>query len=264
MEPINNSTQVTRVVHLQDEPYDAYIGRAGKGQDGYFGNPHRIGYCEICDTTHNRKEAIAAFRKDFVWAISNDALYKSKVQALRGKVLGCFCKPEACHGDVFIDYLHPTYRTYKGHVTKLEPHQVFVFGSNIMGFHGAGAAGYASFGVPGNRWREFEYDKKPDGWKGKWNVKGRGSGMQEGTEGKSYALPTVRQAGWKRSLSLGEIRVQIAALYDYAFQHPEYDFLVAQENKMGLNGYTPEEMASIYREGRPSNVLFEEEFAKLL
>ena len=29
----------TRVVNIKEEKYDVYIGRAGRGQDGYFGNP---------------------------------------------------------------------------------------------------------------------------------------------------------------------------------------------------------------------------------
>lgn len=32
----------TRVVNIRKEAYDVYIGRAGKGQDGYFGNPFRL------------------------------------------------------------------------------------------------------------------------------------------------------------------------------------------------------------------------------
>ncbi len=32
----------TRVVNIRKKAYDVYIGRAGKGQDGYFGNPFRL------------------------------------------------------------------------------------------------------------------------------------------------------------------------------------------------------------------------------
>lgn len=156
-------------------------------------------------------------------------------------------------------------KTYRGNISSLKENQVFVFGSNIFGFHGAGSAGFASFGIAGNHWREFEYDKKPDGWKGKWNIKGVGEGYQEGMEGKSYALPTVTKAGAKRSLSLAQIQLNISKLYDFARQHPELEFLVAQENKIGLNGYRPEEMGQAFRATEiPDNVVFEEEFAKLL
>jgi len=33
----------TVVVNINKEPFDIYIGRAGRGEDGYFGNPFRIG-----------------------------------------------------------------------------------------------------------------------------------------------------------------------------------------------------------------------------
>ena len=33
----------TVVVNIKKEPFDVYIGRAGRGQDGYFGNPFRMG-----------------------------------------------------------------------------------------------------------------------------------------------------------------------------------------------------------------------------
>jgi hypothetical protein len=36
-------TMQTVVVNLNKEPFDVYIGRAGRGQDGYFGNPFRMG-----------------------------------------------------------------------------------------------------------------------------------------------------------------------------------------------------------------------------
>lgn len=33
----------TRVVNLRREPYDVYIGRAGRGHDGYHAKPVRVG-----------------------------------------------------------------------------------------------------------------------------------------------------------------------------------------------------------------------------
>jgi len=44
-------------------------------------------------------------------------------------------------------------RVYKGLITTLGNNQVFVFGSNANGFHGAGAAGWAMLHVAGNSWR---------------------------------------------------------------------------------------------------------------
>lgn len=153
--------------------------------------------------------------------------------------------------------------TYQFPKLTLADDEVFVFGSNTLGFHGAGAAGYASFGEFGNVWREHEYDKKPNGWKGKWNVKGASVGPQVGTEGKSYAIPTVTRAGQRRSIPLEVIKGSIRAFYDFASSRPHLKFFVAQ-NIFGLNGYTPEEMAEVYSGEIPENVYFDKEFAKLL
>lgn len=152
---------------------------------------------------------------------------------------------------------------YLGYINKLEDNQVFVFGSNLSGFHGAGSAGYASFNLVGNHWRKFDYSNKPYGWKGKWNVKGVGEGFQEGEIGDSYAIPTVTKAGVKRSRTLDEIKQSIIKFYEFAKNHPRWEFLVAQEDKIGLNGYFPEEMAECWKcIDIPNNVIFEENFGK--
>ena len=45
----------TVVVNIYKEQFDVYIGRAGRGQDGYFGNPFRIG-CGM-----SREDAVQSF-----------------------------------------------------------------------------------------------------------------------------------------------------------------------------------------------------------
>jgi len=156
-------------------------------------------------------------------------------------------------------------KTHDGRIPKLEDHQVFVFGANQDGFHGAGAAGYASFGVPGNRWREYDYGAKPTGWAGKWNKKGL-LGAQQGTEGKSYALVTVTRAGAKRSIQPQHMIRNIRFMYDAATKHPELEWLVAQSHNKGLNGYTGEEMADMFASAGPipDNVVFQKEFEELI
>ena len=160
-------------------------------------------------------------------------------------------------------------------ITKLEPNEVFVFGSNWDaarkwgGFHGAGSAGYASFGRTGNVWREEGYADKPTGWKGKWNVKGVGEGLQEGTEGKSYALPTVTGPGQKRSLSEDQIIENIQRMYECARLHPELEFLVAYSavgNKPNLCGYAHETLTGLFRSAGeiPGNVTFSGSYTKLI
>ncbi len=155
-------------------------------------------------------------------------------------------------------------RTYKSPKLTLTEDEVFVFGSNIYGFHGAGSAGFATFNESGNIWRKYEYDKKPQGWRGKWNQKGVGEGAQMGTEGKSYAIPTVTKAGAKRSIPLETIKQSIQKFYVFAKSRPHLKFFVAQAAKLGYSGYSPQEMASIYSGEIPENVYFDEEFAKLL
>lgn len=98
---------MTKVVNIYKEKYDIYIGRAGKGQTGYFGNPHPVGFCKICNCTHARAEAIAEYKKDFYKRIESDAEFKQKILELKDKTLGCFCKPSnACHGDIIAEYLN--------------------------------------------------------------------------------------------------------------------------------------------------------------
>lgn len=156
-------------------------------------------------------------------------------------------------------------KTYGDTISGLENNEVMVFGSNLAGFHGAGAAGFASFGVSGNRWREFDYASKPNGWKGKWNVKGCHEGPQEGSEGKSYAIPTVSYAGAKRSILTANIIQSIGKMYAYALEHPELTFLVAgTTGRQPLNGYTHEDMCIMYVEAGaiPENVIFSDSYSR--
>jgi len=73
--------------------HDIHIGR---GSD--WGNPYAIGF------DGDREEVIRKFKYDF----ERDFLKFSKkdVLALKGKTLGCHCKPAACHGDIIADYLN--------------------------------------------------------------------------------------------------------------------------------------------------------------
>ena len=102
----------TRVVNLRHEAYDVYIGRAGHGQDGYFGNPHDTSeLCRACSRVHPKGggDAIDAYRSYFLVRIEADPEFKSRILSLRGKILGCFCKTKKgtglCHGDVIVEWL---------------------------------------------------------------------------------------------------------------------------------------------------------------
>ena len=84
------------VVNKNKEPYDVYIGRGSKWGNPY---PHKEG-TKAEFLVEDREAAVAAFRT-FLWdAIKSGRLTIEELLELDGKRLGCFCKPQACHGDV--------------------------------------------------------------------------------------------------------------------------------------------------------------------
>lgn len=89
----------TKIVNLYKESYDVYIGRAGKGQDGYFGNPIRL------KSDESRGSTLEKYKEYFYNRLQNDKEFKEKIHSLKDKTLGCFCKPNACHGDIIKEYL---------------------------------------------------------------------------------------------------------------------------------------------------------------
>jgi hypothetical protein len=66
---------------------------------GYFGNPFTV-------QQYSRERCIELYREYFAERMLNDPVFRTAVMLLKGKVLGCFCKPLACHGDVIADYLN--------------------------------------------------------------------------------------------------------------------------------------------------------------
>lgn len=89
----------TKAVNIRRDKYDVYIGRAGRGMDGYFGNPFPLA------PGTPRGSTLEKYRDYFYKRIESDSEFKRKILALKGKKLGCFCKPEACHGDIIAEYL---------------------------------------------------------------------------------------------------------------------------------------------------------------
>ena len=83
--------QKCKVVNLRKEKYDAYIGRGS-----HLGNRFVIG------KDGDRAEVIKKYRE---WILDNKELLNS-LHELKGKVLGCFCKPLACHGDVLAELVN--------------------------------------------------------------------------------------------------------------------------------------------------------------
>ena len=77
-----------KVVNLNTNNYDVYIGRPSK-----WGSPYSIG------KDGSRKDVIEKYRK---YLLSNKKLLND-LHELEGKILGCWCKPKPCHGDVLVE-----------------------------------------------------------------------------------------------------------------------------------------------------------------
>lgn len=95
---------ITRVINIKtDTEYQAkkstpsyeYIGRGS-----YWGNPY-----SMYEEGDDRDEVIRKFKYDFDYEKFPNK-EKSQVYKIAGKRLGCFCKPQACHGDVLADFLN--------------------------------------------------------------------------------------------------------------------------------------------------------------
>lgn len=101
-------------------------------------------------------------------------------------------------------------------ITELKPGEIFVFGSNLEGAHGGGAALLA--------------------WK-KWGaVWGQGAGLQ----GQTYGIPTMHGGP-------AEIKPYVDDFIRCAQEHPELTFLVT-EIGCGIAGFTPNEIAPLFKE----------------
>lgn len=142
-------------------------------------------------------------------------------------------------------------KTYKGLITKLEPNQIFVFGSNPQGRHGKGAALWARQNA------------------------GAIYGQGEGLQGQSYAIITKDLTkSVHPSISSYSIIGAIKELYAYCLSlsldgEPK-EFLIAYSaTGTNLNGYTNKEMAKMFAVaakgfGIPRGIVFEEGFAELV
>ncbi len=88
------NTDITKVINVnKDKEYDVYIGR---GSD--WGNPYAIG------VDGDREEVIRKYQYDFDRGFLKSS--KDDLLKLKGKTLGCHCKPKACHGEILANYLN--------------------------------------------------------------------------------------------------------------------------------------------------------------
>jgi hypothetical protein len=106
---------------------------------------------------------------------------------------------------------------------------IFVFGSNLAGRHGKGAAKAAL-----NSW-------------------GAIYGQGEGRQGNSYAIPTKDKH--LQTLDMQEVWKGISTFLEYAEDHPEEWFMVTPVGS-GLAGISRKNIANMFNRTIPENVLF--------
>jgi hypothetical protein len=95
----NNEKKIATVVNVKNSVYDVYIGRWNPKIpiDSKFKNPFKIG------VDGDRLECIQKFKEYFY---SNPSLQADALKELKGKILGCWCEPEICHGWVISGYVN--------------------------------------------------------------------------------------------------------------------------------------------------------------
>ena len=123
-------------------------------------------------------------------------------------------------------------------IKELLPNQIFVFGSNLAGIHGAGAARLAMY-----KWRAEMYNCC-------------------GIQGQTYAIPTKDKH--INTLPIGEIKKYVDVFIDFAKNNNMYDYLVT-EIGCGLAGYLPKDIAPLFKDALElSNVYLPESFVNIL
>ena len=110
--------------------------------------------------------------------------------------------------------------------------KIFVFGSNLAGRHGKGAALFAK------------------------NNHGAIYGQGEGLQGSSYGIPTKDLK--IKTLALEDVKKHVDKFIEFAILHPELTFQLTPIG-CGLAGYKPEQIAPMF-ETVPENVLLPLEF----
>ena len=114
-------------------------------------------------------------------------------------------------------------KEYKGftpdYIDRLLPNQIFVFGSNTLGYHTGGASGTAR--------RKF----------------GAVWGQTEGLQGQSYAIPVDFGKGIRKDT---EVKASVERFIAFAKEHEQLFFLVTRIG-CGIGGYRDDEMAQFFK-----------------
>ena len=118
-------------------------------------------------------------------------------------------------------------------ISELKENEIFVFGSNLGGFHGGGAAraAHMRFGA----------------------IWGQGVGLQ----GRSYAIPTMHGG-------VDVIQPYVDEFISFAQSHPDLKFLVTRIG-CGIAGFTAAEIAPLFANAiDQENIILPEDFVRLL
>lgn len=85
---------MTLVVHCQRSKFDVYIGRPSKWGNPFTHKPGTLAKFKVA----TRQEAIEKYE---AWLHEQPHLMAA-LGELKGRVLGCWCRPDGCHGDVLV------------------------------------------------------------------------------------------------------------------------------------------------------------------
>ena len=164
------------------------------------------------------------FKKNFDMDLDMPEVIDERIFARREASMGAARSCEApmpapmAHGDMdsFIceDMVMETKRTTPEFITELQPNEIFVFGSNLKGMHGGGAAyiAHRKFGA----------------------IMGQGVGLQ----GQSYAIPTM-QGG------VETIKPYVDEFIQFAKAHQDLTFLVTRIG-CGIAGFDDADIAPLF------------------
>jgi hypothetical protein len=93
-------------------PNNVYIGRRGivfingeryPKQDSVWANPFKI---DKKNEEQSRNIVLTQYRQYIINRLQTEPLLYQEFIKLKGKILGCWCKPQCCHGDTLVELLN--------------------------------------------------------------------------------------------------------------------------------------------------------------
>jgi hypothetical protein len=176
-----------------------------------------------------KKTKLSFGEKEYIFDIIQDQIIKhrelSKLELLSGEITKSRHEWNIGHDQIM--------KFTPENITTLKDNEVFVFGSNYAGRHGAGAARLA--------WQKF----------------GAKMGVGMGMSGQTYGIATKDRN--IQTLPLHKISVQVDKFIRFSLAHPELEFLVTQIG-CGLAGYSVKDIAPMFKGTLPPNVVIPQVF----